>query len=310
MGLAHAVDRARAPVRDVVLLEHSEVPDRVADLDPAAGELVERRGLLGDDRRVLQDHVGDVRRQLDPLRAPRRRGEDAPDVLVVRLVRTADAVEAELVRELDRLDQLVGGVVGQHRVAEAHRGVLLRRRWVCGRAGRRRGRATRGARAAREVEAALAGDVGVGVERDVGDRVAIGRPGRGGRSDAPPSRRERACRRAWRSASAVSSHRLRQESQKRATATFGSWSYCSKNSHCSTCARSYRVGREIRRAVARYQRIAFDSARQRPSSSSSTGTRRAGFLPPSTSLRFERSTTSSSRRSYASPSWASRSRTL
>ena len=34
---------------------------------------------------------------------------------------------------------------------------------------------------------------------------------------------------------------------------------------------------------ARYQRIAFDSPRCSPSSSSSVGTRRAGFLPPSTS---------------------------
>ena len=91
-----------------------------------------------------------------------------------------------------------------------------------------------------ERDAALLGDVRVGVERDVGDgealahqEVAVGEvgfpsPGRSpvgalllrlqglARRAAPPS----TC------------------SQKRPTARFGSWSYCSKNIHWSTWARS------------------------------------------------------------------------
>ena len=54
----------------------------------------------------------------------------------------------------------------------------------------------------------------------------------------------------------------------------------------------------------KYQRIAFDSASGRPSSSTSVGTRSAGFSSPSTSERFERSTTDSSSsrtRSRAAP---------
>ena len=60
----------------------------------------------------------------------------------------------------------------------------------------------------------------------------------------------------------------------------------------------------------KYQRIAPDSPSERPSSSTSVGTRSAGLRPPSSSGRFERSTTSTVRRSYAMPRCASSSRTL
>src|SRR6266446_4134142 len=49
-----------------------------------------------------------------------------------------------------------------------------------------------------------------------------------------------------------------------------------------------------------------DTPSGRPSSSTRVGTRSAGFSPPSTSGRFERSTTSSSRRSYGIPRCARR----
>ena len=70
------------------------------------------------------------------------------------------------------------------------------------------------------------------------------------------------------------------------------------------------VRRHERRPLPRYQRIAFDSARWRPSSSSSTGTRSAGFFPPRTSSRPVLWVVSMRRRSYGMPSWESSSRTL
>src|SRR6476661_4567490 len=74
-------------------------------------------------------------------------------------------------------------------------------------------------------------------------------------------------------------------------------SYCSKNIHCSTCARRYGSSGTKRVPSPKYQRIAPDSPSARPSSSMSVGTRSDGLSPPSTSGRFERSTTSIVRRS-------------
>ena len=52
------------------------------------------------------------------------------------------------------------------------------------------------------------------------------------------------------------------------------------------------------------------SQQQRPSASTTVGTRRPGFSSPSTSLRFERSTTLISTVSYSRPRWARSRRTL
>ena len=69
---------------------------------------------------------------------------------------------------------------------------------------------------------------------------------------------------------------VRVSIQKRATAMFGSWLYCSKNCHCSTCARSYGSSGTNCVPSPKYQRMAFDSASGRPSSSTSVGTRSPG----------------------------------
>ena len=90
-----------------------------------------------------------------------------------------------------------------------------------------------------EVEAALGRDVGVGVEGDVGDgvaladeeRAAVGRWRSMARARAWPPRAGPPARPPAPGASAIAT-------QKRTTAMLGSWSYCSKNSHCRTCARS------------------------------------------------------------------------
>src|SRR6059058_2812647 len=54
-------------------------------------------------------------------------------------------------------------------------------------------------------------------------------------------------------------------------------------------------GRALGEPSPKYQRIAPDSPSARPSSSTSVGTRNAGFRSPRRSGRFERSTTSTSR---------------
>ena len=123
----------------------------VADdgLDAAVGQLVERRERLHDQRRLAQEHVGHVRAEADPLRLVRRGREQHRPVLVPRLVDAVDRVEAQLVRDLDRLDRVLQRIVGQHAVAEAHRAVPLthpaaplriRRRWPSGGASTRGGR--------------------------------------------------------------------------------------------------------------------------------------------------------------------------
>jgi hypothetical protein len=58
-------------------------------------------------------------------------------------------------------------------------------------------------------------------------------------------------------------------SQKRTTAIAGSWSYCSKNIHCRTCARSYRSSGPNRVPSPRYHvlTIAIRPLRRRRRSS-------------------------------------------
>ena len=91
-----------------------------------------------------------------------------------------------------------------------------------------------------EIEVPLVRDVRVRVQRDVGERVALADEELAGRRDAAPSRRVPRSRpssapaRPPRIARAAPEYEI----QKRATAMFGSWLYCSKNCHCSTCARS------------------------------------------------------------------------
>src|SRR5262245_29783108 len=103
------------------------------------------------------------------------------------------------------------------------------------------------------------------------------------------------------SSAAYSSRSPRRPIQNRATAIVGSSSYCSKNIHWRTRARWSSSSGTYGEPSPKYHRIAFDSARNSPSSSSRVGTRRAGFLPPRRSGRFERSKTSTSTRSYSIP---------
>ena len=162
-------------------------------------------------------------------------------------------------------------------------------------------------RVLREVELALVGDVRVAVDRDVGRRVARRRrASRGRRRGGRRGSRAPGCRRATsrRADPGTCSFAPISAIQNRAVAIAGSSSYCSKNIHCRTRARSSGDSGRYSEPSARYQRIAFDSARHSPSSSSSVGTRSAGFLPPRISGRFERSNTSSSTRSYSMPRWA------
>jgi len=69
-----------------------------------------------------------------------------------------------------------------------------------------------------------------------------------------------------------------QPQMKRATATYGSWLYCSKNIHASVCARCHASPAKYCVPSASQHRIAFDSTMMRPSSSSIIGTLPFGFL--------------------------------
>ena len=100
-------------VVEVVAEERERLDERAAaghDLGAAAREQVERREVLEDAHRVVGAEDGDGARQPDPLRARggrgehdgrRRDGEVGPVVLA-----DAEDVEADLVGELDLLDQV------------------------------------------------------------------------------------------------------------------------------------------------------------------------------------------------------------
>src|SRR5450756_466077 len=87
---------------------------------------------------------------------------------------------------------------------------------------------------------------------------------------------------------------------KRGVATYGSWLYCSKNIHCSTRARLKRSLGMNGEPSARYQRIAFDSARKLPSSSSNVGIRPFGFLARNWGVRVAPVRMSTSTQRYGS----------
>ena len=116
--LAQARERPALRPVEVVLLHHHEVAGRDDRLGAAAGQLVERRELLADQRRLAQEHVGHVRAEADVARLVGRRREQAPEILVPSLVDRVAGVVAELVGDLDHLDRVRQRIVGQHAVAE------------------------------------------------------------------------------------------------------------------------------------------------------------------------------------------------
>ena len=95
-------------------------------------------------------------------------------------------------------------------------------------------------RVGRQVEPSLAGDVGVCVKGDVGDRVALADEElAGGELTLHPVER-----RVARSAPGIDlgggRRPVETATQNLTTAMFGSWLYCSKNIHCNTFAASKR----------------------------------------------------------------------
>ena len=110
---------------EVVLRHQAEVAGRDHRLGAPAGDLVERRELLADQRGLAQEHVGHVGPETNPFGLVGRRGEQHPQVLVPGLVDRVAGVVAELVRRLDHLDRVVDRVVRQHAVAELHSSSLL-----------------------------------------------------------------------------------------------------------------------------------------------------------------------------------------
>jgi hypothetical protein len=102
VSLAQPCDRLGAVQGDAVLLQHRQVAGREDDLRAPVGQLVERGCLLRDDRRVLEDYVGDLRAHAEAVRTGRSRREERPHVLVVCLIRAVAPPEPELVHELDR----------------------------------------------------------------------------------------------------------------------------------------------------------------------------------------------------------------
>ena len=125
------------PVRRAVQLEHLEVAGRAAGADAedeaALGQLVEHRGMGGDDRRVLLRQVDDAGTELDVLGAldqGREKDEGRGDLLrlVGVVLADIDLREAQLVRQDDRVLILaqdrevrsLGPVQRHHEHAEFH----------------------------------------------------------------------------------------------------------------------------------------------------------------------------------------------
>ena len=109
---------------------------------------------------------------------------------------------------------------------------------------------------------------------------------------APPTKKRCASRcdsitpsAAWPCSSRFGSSARRGESagrcltMKRGVATYGSWLYCSKNIHCSTCARAEALVGQQRRAFGEIPEDGVGLGKQVPSSSSSVGMRPFAFLP-------------------------------
>src|SRR4029453_8817933 len=110
-GLPEASHRTCTLPIDVVLLKHSDVAYGESRLGPAARELVQRGDLLGDNGRILDDHVGDVRGEPNIVRPGGRDGEDLPHILVVGFVGAVAGVEPQPIYQLDYLGQGGGGLL-------------------------------------------------------------------------------------------------------------------------------------------------------------------------------------------------------
>lgn len=130
MSFAQPRDRLRAPQIDSVLLQQGEVAGAEDQLGAPAGELVERCGLLGDDRRVLQDDVRDLGPETDGRRPSRGRREERPHVLVVGLVGAVARPETEPLEQLDQVEELVERLLWKKLVAEAD-GAIIPRDGLC-----------------------------------------------------------------------------------------------------------------------------------------------------------------------------------
>ena len=118
--LAETGERLGSLPLDPVLRQEREVADREHDLGAAPGELVERRSLLCDQRRVLEDDAADLGAEANAPRPGRGRREEDPHVLVVRLVGAVAGAEAQLVGGVYDLDQLGQRLVGKELNAEVH----------------------------------------------------------------------------------------------------------------------------------------------------------------------------------------------
>ncbi|MBB4723524.1 hypothetical protein FHY31_001708 [Xanthomonas euvesicatoria] len=80
----------------------------------------------------------------------------------------------------------------------------------------------------------------------------------------------------------------------RATATYGSWLYCSKNIQLNACARCHASVGRYGVPSASQNRIALDSVNTRPSSRSTIGTLPLGFLARYSGVRVCPATLSTS----------------
>ena len=113
MRLAQSWRRMEAGRVDSELLQHRQVANRECRGGAAAGELVERRELLGDQQRVAQGHAGNPERETHPARLARRRAQQQPGIAVIDLVDAEDRVDPRLVRDHDR-----GQHLGRRRIRQ------------------------------------------------------------------------------------------------------------------------------------------------------------------------------------------------
>ena len=118
--LAQVGNRTCALPLHPILLQHCDVADPEDDLGPPIAELVEGRGQLRDVGRVAHVDGRDARSQPDSLGLPRAGGEQHPAVLVVDLVGAVAAVEPQFVGNPDRIQKLMGWLLGQHLKACQH----------------------------------------------------------------------------------------------------------------------------------------------------------------------------------------------
>ena len=163
-------------------------------------------------------------------------------------------------------------------------------------------------RVLRHVELALVGDVRVAVDRDVGSRVRVADEPVAALGEVPfQERRARGSRRSTSRRADPGTCPSRPSARSR-TARSRSTARARTARRTSTAGRGrgrVAVVGQVLRCRPRGTKGSRSTRRGiRPSSSSSVGTRSAGFLPPRISGRFDRSNTSSSTRSYSMPRWA------